>query len=85
MMLFMHGALTMACLVSGLFFFKFWRSSRDRFFLFFALAFGLFAVNWIALAAGHPSDENRHFFYLTRLPTFLLITLAIIDKNRRGS
>jgi len=84
MMLFLHGALTMACLVSGVFFFKFWKASEDRFFLLFALAFWFFALNWFGLAVGHPSDENRHFFYLARLPTFLLIAWAIIDKNRRG-
>jgi len=35
------------------------------------------------LAVGHPSVENRHLFYLARLPTFLLIVLAVVDKNRR--
>lgn len=84
MMLFLWGALTMACLVTSLFFLRFWKTSRDRFFLFFAAAFGLFALNWIALAIAHPSAENRHLFYVVRLPTFLLIIVAIWDKNRQA-
>ncbi|MEP7049868.1 MAG: DUF5985 family protein [Pseudomonadota bacterium] len=84
MIVFLWGMLTMACLVIGLFFFKFWRTSRDRFFLFFALAFWVFALNWLALAASHPSDENRYLFYAVRFPTFLLLVIAILDKNRRA-
>jgi hypothetical protein len=84
MMLFVWGALTMACFVTGLVLLKFWRMTRDRFFLLFALAFWLFALNWIVLALAHPSDENRHWLYVVRLPTFLLIVLAILDKNRRA-
>jgi hypothetical protein len=84
MILFLWGALAMACAVIGLFFFKFWKTSQDRFFLFFALAFWSFALNWIVLAAAHPSNENRHLFYVVRFPTFVLIIIAILDKNRRA-
>ena len=83
MNLFVWGALAMACWVAGLFFFRFWRSTRDRFFLFLGLAFWVFAANWIGLAAVHATHETRHYHYLVRLAAFVLIIAGIIDKNRR--
>lgn len=37
--LMLTGAIALASLLVGLFFFRFWRQTRDRFFLYFALAF----------------------------------------------
>ena len=80
---FMSGALAIASWVVGLFFLKYWRLSRDRFFVFFAAAFWIMAVNWSAIAALSPSEETRHWFYVIRLVAFLTILIAIVDKNRR--
>ena len=33
---FLLGAIAMGCAVASLFFFRFWRNTRDRFFLLFA-------------------------------------------------
>ncbi len=76
------GAVAMASLVASLFFIRFWRQTRDRFFLFFAIAFGVDAVSRTILALGDISKEHEPFFYLARLVTFGLIIIAIIDKNR---
>lgn len=38
------GAACALCCVAGLFFLRFWRRSRDRFFAFFAAAFWLMAL-----------------------------------------
>jgi len=81
---FLQGAAAMACLVVVMFFVHYWRSTRDRFFLFFVAAFSAFALNWAGLAVVQPSVESTHWFYLLRLVAFLLIIAAIIDKNRRG-
>jgi hypothetical protein len=78
------GAVAMASLVAGLFFLRFWRDTRDRFFLLFALAFGLDAVNRAILGTIAFSEEQEPFFYLIRLVTFGLILGAIIDKNRNS-
>jgi hypothetical protein len=43
------GAIAMASIVISLFFFRFWRSTRDRLFLFFAISFLLEALNRILL------------------------------------
>jgi hypothetical protein len=76
------GAIAMASLTVGLFFVKFWRKTRDRFFLFFATAFGLEAINRALLGSYQESSEHEPVFYLIRLISFLLILAAVVDKNR---
>jgi hypothetical protein len=76
------GAIAAASFVAGLFFFRFWRGTRDRFFLFFALSFWIEAANRVALAITLGS-ELEPFFYLVRVFAFGLIVLAILQKNRR--
>ena len=72
----------MACWTVGLIFFRSWRYTRDRFFELFGIAFWLLAAHWSALAIVGAVDETRHFFYVVRLLGFLLVLLAIADKNR---
>jgi hypothetical protein len=79
------GSLATASWLGGLFFFKFWRVTRDRFFLFFFLAFWVLSLNWVVLVVGQPILEARHDAYVVRLVAFLLIIVAIVDKNRRSS
>ena len=76
------GASALAALVAGLFFLRFWRDTRDRFFALFAVAFWVLAADWTALAIFNPPSETRHLFYLGRMVAFLLIIAAIVDKNR---
>jgi Family of unknown function (DUF5985) len=78
----MLGALAMASLVAALFFLRFWRDTRDRFFLFFAVAFGVDALHRVVLGLTSVSQEQEPFFYLVRLVTYGLIIAAIVDKNR---
>jgi hypothetical protein len=79
---FLLGVTAMGCLVVALFFVRFWRSSGDRFFLFFALGFATFAVNRAVLATLDAHDEERIVVYVMRLLAFLLIAWAIAEKNR---
>jgi hypothetical protein len=81
---FLSGAIVMASWVAGLLFLRYFRDTRDRLFLIFALAFWVLSLNWIALAIGQPADENQHYYYITRLVAFLLIIWGIIVKNREG-
>lgn len=76
------GAIAMAFLISGLFFLRFWREGRDRFFLLFALALFVEGVNRFALGLSARPSEGVAGIYLIRLLSFLLILVAIIDKNR---
>ena len=76
------GAVAMASLVAALFFLRFWRDTRDRFFLFFAVAFCVDALGRVALGLTAGSPEHEPFFYGIRLVTYGLIIAAIVDKNR---
>jgi hypothetical protein len=76
------GAIAVASFVVGLFFFRFWRSTHDRFFLWFALSFWIEAGNRIALGVLQGS-ELEPVFYLLRVVAYGLIVLAILEKNRK--
>jgi hypothetical protein len=75
------GAVSLASLVAGLFFLKFWRRTADEFFLLFAAAFAVDAVSRFVLAVMPISNEAEPIAYLPRLVTFGLILAAIIRKN----
>lgn len=83
MNLILLGAIAMACLVVALFFLRFWRQTGDRLFLFFALSFFVEGVNRVVLGLAGHSNEEQPFFYLVRLFSFVLIAVAILDKNRK--
>jgi hypothetical protein len=80
------GAIAMACFVAGLFFLRFWKTSRDRFFLFFAVSFWIQATGRVIQGMEEPMPgENAPLFYLLRLAAFGIILIAIIDKNLSGN
>jgi hypothetical protein len=76
---FLYGLLTAASLVAALFFFRFWRQSRDGLFCSFAIAFVLMGAN-TTLSAFIAGDEYPAI-YLLRLAAFALIIFAILRKN----
>jgi hypothetical protein len=78
-----YGALFAGYSVAALFFLRFWVTSRDRLFAMFAAAFGILAVQRIALALTRTVVEDQSAFYLLRLLAFIIILVAIVDKNRR--
>ncbi len=77
-----YGAVVMGCFMSALFFLNFWKRSKDRFFVLFASAFLLLGLSWWAYAFAHNANEFNRPVYLLRLFAFLLIIVAVIDKNR---
>ena len=86
---FISGALVTGYIVAGLFFLRFWKQSRDRLFAWFALAFWVLAIQRISLSllttdvrGGEQLVEGQLFFYCLRLLAFVLILIAILDKNR---
>jgi alpha-D-ribose 1-methylphosphonate 5-triphosphate synthase subunit PhnI len=88
MKLILAGALTMGFVIAGLFFLRFWRQTRDRLFALFALSFFAMALNRLMLSilwAYSPGGVRGPWhdrMYWVRLVAFLLILLAILDKNR---
>lgn len=82
---FLWGALVALCSVAALFFLRYWRTSGDRLFAWFSLAFAMLAGSWAWIfATASPEAEGRHYAYLVRLIAFVLIIAAIVDKNRRS-
>ena len=78
------GALAAGYAVAGLFFLRFWSRTRDRLFLMFAVAFWLLSVQRIATVVTASWLEDSTSLYVLRLVAFLIILVAIIDKNRGG-
>lgn len=78
------GAIAAGCFVAGLGFLRYWRSTRDRFFLFFMLSFWIEAANRVHMAWTASWNETEPVHYLVRLLAYALIVVAIWDKNRPG-
>ena len=78
---FLLGAIAMGCAVASLFFFRFWRNTRDRFFLWFGCSFLIEAVNRAIFALSGVRQEEAQLYYLIRLGSYVLILWAIIEKN----
>ncbi len=76
------GGIALGWAVAGLFFFRFWRHTRDRFFLFFAASFWIESINRVALGLWANASETMPVFYGIRLVAYGLILLAIWQKNR---
>ena len=74
---FLWGCLTVSSGLVGLIFFRFWKSSRDRLFLYFAIAFWILGLNWILLATIHPVSEDVHYIYVLRMAAFLVIVAIV--------
>ena len=77
------GALMMGYAVVAVFFLRFWSSSRDRLFAMFSFAFLLLAIQRLAITLTRGAMEDQTVFYLLRLAAFVVIIIAIVDKNRR--
>lgn len=80
----MIGAIAACCIVIGLFFLRFWRSTRDIFFLFFALSFFLEGLNRVSLVLFSNLVETSPSYYAVRVVSYSFIIIAILMKNKRG-
>ena len=79
---FVIGALTLGYCVAGLFFLRFWRQTGDRLFALFALSFFVMAVNRVGLVLLGEEGGAGDYLFSVRFLAFVLILLAILDKNR---
>ena len=79
------GAIALGSLLAALFFLRFWRQTRDKFFLYFALSFPIEGCNRIALGLVLHADESEPLFYCVRIVAYGLILVAIWQKNRPRS
>ena len=83
MTLFIYGVLTAISATIAIFFLKFFRESKDRLFGFFAAAFAVLAVDWLAHALLVPRHESQHYLFLIRLVAFVLIIAGIVNNRSR--
>lgn len=81
---FLAGAATVSLLVIAMFFLRFWKRTHDRLFLFFAGSFVFLMIERIVRACMRIETEWAPYVYTLRLIAFVLIIVAIVDKNRRG-
>ncbi|RSZ60770.1 hypothetical protein HF313_18275 [Massilia atriviolacea] len=79
--LLLAGAGAMGSLVIGLFFLRFWRTSGDRFFLYFALSFLIEGGHRIYVSLTPGMSEDSPFHFLLRLLSYCLILWAIVSRN----
>jgi hypothetical protein len=79
---FLSGCIVCGFLVVAGFFFKFWRTTRDTFFLLFSIAFLLFGIEQTCIGL-FIGPETLSFIYIFRLIATGFIIAAIIDKNRK--
>lgn len=80
---FLTGVIATCCFVASLFFLRFWRQSRERLFIYFALAFLLLGINRITLVNIQESVEPYTGLYLIRLLAFVVLLVGIFDANRK--
>ena len=78
---FLSGLITMGLLIAALFFFRFWKRTRDALFITFGFAFLLLALNQALIGLSEVSGEERSLLYIPRLIAFTLLIAAIVGKN----
>lgn len=90
---FISGIYMTSFAASGFFFFKFYRKFSDRFFLGFAGTCWLLALERVvlllfsdpAVPLSSEQIEAQSMIYIIRMIAFLILVIAVVDKNRRGS
>ncbi len=82
---YLAGAFMMASIVAGLLFQHFWQQTGDKFFRSFSIAFWLLAIERVAYLLLNAKYEDRSFIYLIRFVAYIVIILAILNKNREKS
>lgn len=85
---FLSGIAMATFAFSSIFFLKFWKASRDPFFLYFCLACALLAFERTVILlltyqqTGPHQAEISIWVYMIRLLAFAVILTAVVIKNR---
>lgn len=78
---FLLGALSAMFLTAAVFFLRFWKQTRDRFFLAFAASFVVEGLSRIAILFVERPSQPYAGLYVIRMLASLLIVWAILQKN----
>ena len=76
------GATAALSLVISLFFLRFWRNTRDRFFLFLSASFALQGIDRLLLQGSWGGPEEISAQYTLRILAYTLILAAVLYKNK---
>lgn len=80
---FFSGIAALGAWIGAVYFFKFWLKTRDRLFWMFSVSFCLMALERFVLVLQTSAiQEEYSYVYLIRLIAFIIIIVAVIDKNR---
>ncbi|HEU4600354.1 MAG TPA: DUF5985 family protein [Steroidobacteraceae bacterium] len=79
---FLLGTIVTSSLIAGAFFIKFWRQTRDTLFLAFGASFIVEGLNRSMILLVDEPNLGHPLIYLVRLLSYLMILIAIINKNR---
>lgn len=78
---FLLGVIATSSITASMFFFKFWKRTRDALFLCFGISFLIEGVNRLAiLKTAHPNEASP-WIYVVRLAAYLIILAGILRKN----
>lgn len=75
------GAISALSIVAACALFRSYRRLGDRFFAYFAAAFALFGASQLFLGIRNLPEGNYPYAYIPRLLVFVLILVAIVEKN----
>ena len=78
------GAIGMGFLIAALFFLRYWKSTKDRFFLYFAVSFFIQGINRLMFLHGGNVTDESSIAYFFRFIAYALILVAVLEKNWRG-
>jgi hypothetical protein len=81
---FLDGGRVVFCLIIALGFLRLGRTTHDRLYHAFAIAFVLMSVSSIFVGLRVAAADWSYIAFLPRLLAFLVIIWAIVDKNRRA-
>ncbi len=84
MTIFLSGIIFATFAASGLFFYKFARRAKEPFFLMFASACFMLAMERLPLLVFGPEAEGRPWVFLMRLTAFLLIIVSFVRANKKA-
>lgn len=79
---YLSGILTLGYVVAATFFLKFWRTTRERLFGWFAASFFLLAIQRTLLTGFGAWGERETWIYALRLLAFVVLIIGIVEKNR---
>ena len=83
--IFLLGVISTCSLLAALFFFKFWRHTRDSLFLAFGIAFFVEGINRAFILDLPYPNQGHPLTFIVRLLAALIILAGILHKNYRSS